>query len=110
MVWKQFREYAVYETSVKLAFVCRLPIQLLVVVQFTHLVDFLSYSLQEVLFVCSPAHQTLSERKVYQKKVSTVNHFTYLYDTFCHALDSGKEIRVVFCDVSKVEREYGIAD
>ena len=24
-----------------------------------------------------------------------------LYDTFSHALDSGKEIRVVFCDMSK---------
>ena len=32
---------------------------------------------------------------------STVNQLTYLYDTFCHALDSGKEIRVVFCDISK---------
>ena len=31
---------------------------------------------------------------------STVNQLTYLYDTFCHALDSGKEIRVVFCDIS----------
>ena len=26
---------------------------------------------------------------------------TYLYDTFSHALDSGKEIRVVVCDMSK---------
>ena len=32
---------------------------------------------------------------------STVNQFTYLYDIFCHALDSGKEVRVVFCDISK---------
>ena len=32
---------------------------------------------------------------------STVNQLTYLYDTFCHALDSGKEARVVFCDISK---------
>ena len=32
---------------------------------------------------------------------STVNQLTYLYDTFCHALDSGKEVRVVFCDISK---------
>ena len=31
----------------------------------------------------------------------TVNQLAYLYDTFCHALDSGKEIRVVFCDISK---------
>ena len=32
---------------------------------------------------------------------STVNQLTYLYDTFCQALDSGKEIREVFCDISK---------
>ena len=32
---------------------------------------------------------------------STVNQLTYLYNTFCQALDSGKEVRVVFCDVSK---------
>ena len=32
---------------------------------------------------------------------SSVNQLTYLYDTFCHALDSGKEIRVVVCDISK---------
>lgn len=32
---------------------------------------------------------------------STVNQLTFLYDTFCQALDSGKEVRAVFCDVSK---------
>jgi len=32
---------------------------------------------------------------------STINQLTYLYHTFCEALDSGKEVRVVFCDVSK---------
>ena len=32
---------------------------------------------------------------------STVNQLTYLYNTFCHALDSGKEVRVVFCDITK---------
>ena len=32
---------------------------------------------------------------------SPTNQLTYLYDTFSHALDSGKEIRVVFCDISK---------
>ena len=32
---------------------------------------------------------------------STVNQLTYLYDTFGHALDSGKEVRAVFCDISK---------
>ena len=32
---------------------------------------------------------------------STTNQLTFLYNTFCQALDSGKEIRVVFCDISK---------
>ena len=32
---------------------------------------------------------------------STVNQLTFLYNTFCHALDSGKEVLAVFCDISK---------
>ena len=32
---------------------------------------------------------------------STVNQLTYLYHIFCDALDSGKEVRAVFCDISK---------
>ena len=32
---------------------------------------------------------------------STINQLTYMYDTFCNALDSGKEVRAVFCDISK---------
>ena len=32
---------------------------------------------------------------------STTNQLTFLYNTFCQALDMGKEVRVVFCDVSK---------
>ena len=32
---------------------------------------------------------------------STVNQLTYLYHIFCEALDSGKEVRTVFCDISK---------
>ena len=32
---------------------------------------------------------------------STTNQLTFLYDTFCQALDAGKEVRVVFCDISK---------
>ena len=32
---------------------------------------------------------------------STTNQLTFLYNTFCQALDTGKEVRVVFCDVSK---------
>ena len=32
---------------------------------------------------------------------STTNQLTFLCDTFCRALDEGKEVRVVFCDISK---------
>ena len=32
---------------------------------------------------------------------STVNQLNYLYNTFCEALDEGKEVRAVFCDISK---------
>ena len=32
---------------------------------------------------------------------STVNQLTFLYNTFCQALDSGKEAQAVFCDISK---------
>ena len=32
---------------------------------------------------------------------STVNQLTFLYNTFSHALDFGKEVRIVFCDISK---------
>ena len=32
---------------------------------------------------------------------STINQLTYLYNTFCQALDAGKEVRAVFCDISK---------
>ena len=32
---------------------------------------------------------------------STTNQLTFLYNTFCQALDSGKEDRAVFCDISK---------
>ena len=32
---------------------------------------------------------------------STVNQLAFLYHIFCEALDSGKEVRTVFCDISK---------
>ena len=32
---------------------------------------------------------------------STVNQLIFLYNTFCQALDSGKEVWVVFCDIKK---------
>ncbi|MCG8047067.1 MAG: reverse transcriptase domain-containing protein, partial [Candidatus Thiodiazotropha endolucinida] len=32
---------------------------------------------------------------------STVNQLTDMYNTFCQALDEGKEVRAIFCDISK---------
>ena len=32
---------------------------------------------------------------------STVNQLVDIYNTFCKALDDGKEVRAIFCDVSK---------
>ena len=32
---------------------------------------------------------------------STVNHLKDIYNTFCKSLDEGKEVRTVFCDISK---------
>ena len=32
---------------------------------------------------------------------STINQLTYLYHTFCEALDAEKEVRAIFCDISK---------
>ena len=32
---------------------------------------------------------------------STTFQLAHTYDTFCEAVDSGKEVRVVFCDISK---------
>ena len=32
---------------------------------------------------------------------STINQLTFLFNIFCQALDSGKEVRAVFCDISK---------
>ena len=35
-------------------------------------------------------------------KDSTVNQLLSIYHSFCLALDEGKEVRAVFCDISKV--------
>ena len=32
---------------------------------------------------------------------STVDQLGYLYHTFCEALDTKKDVRVVFCDIAK---------
>ena len=32
---------------------------------------------------------------------STVNQLSYLCNTFCQALDADKEVRAIFCDISK---------
>jgi hypothetical protein len=35
------------------------------------------------------------------KGASTTNQLLYIYNDICKALDEGKEIRMVFCDISK---------
>ena len=37
----------------------------------------------------------------FRPKDSTVNQLAFLYHTFCQALDQKKDIRIVFCDISK---------
>jgi hypothetical protein len=37
----------------------------------------------------------------FQPGDSTVNQLSYLYHTFCEALDKKKDVRIVFCDISK---------
>ena len=37
----------------------------------------------------------------YRRGDSTVYQLSYLYNTFCQALDAGKEVRAIFCDISK---------
>ena len=32
---------------------------------------------------------------------STTNQLLYIYNDLCKAIDEGKEVRIVFCDVSK---------
>ena len=32
---------------------------------------------------------------------STVNQLVDIYNTFCQAVDEGKEVRAIFCDISK---------
>ena len=40
---------------------------------------------------------------------STTYQLLHTYHTFCEAVDSGKEVRAVFCDISKA-LESGIKD
>ena len=37
----------------------------------------------------------------FRRRDSTVNQLSYLYNTFCQALDAGKEVRAILCDISK---------
>ena len=37
----------------------------------------------------------------FRPKDSTINQLAFLYHTFCQAIDNKKEMRIVFCDVSK---------
>ena len=39
---------------------------------------------------------------------STTNQLSYLYHEFCNALDAKKDVRIVFCDISKAFDKFGI--
>ena len=41
---------------------------------------------------------------------STVNQLTYLYNTFCQALDSGKEVRLYSVTLKRHLTVYGMLD
>ncbi len=42
-----------------------------------------------------------SHQSGFRPNDSTVNQLAYLYHTFCNALDKKKDVRIVFCDISK---------
>ena len=42
-----------------------------------------------------------SHQSGFQPGDSTVNQLAYLYHVFSHALDRKKDVRIVFCDISK---------
>lgn len=46
-------------------------------------------------------HLLTDNQSGFRPNDSTINQLAYLYHTFCDALDKKKEIRVVFCDISK---------
>ena len=39
---------------------------------------------------------------------STINQLAFLYHTFCQATDNKKEMRIVFCDVSRALTKCGM--
>ena len=42
-----------------------------------------------------------SSKSGFMKGDSTVNQCVFIYNDICKALDDGKEVRAVFCDISK---------
>ena len=52
-----------------------------------------NYLLQNNIITCFQSGFTAGD--------SSVNQLVELYNTFCQALDEGKEVRAVFCDISK---------
>ena len=46
-------------------------------------------------------HAITSLQSAFVPGDSTVNQLVDIYNTFCKALDAGKEVRAFFCDISK---------
>ena len=62
------------------------------------MVDRISYHLHNYVL----EHHIITEHQSgFQPKDSTVNQLVYIYNTIISDLDIGKDIRFIFCDISK---------
>ena len=73
--------------------------------QFLYLVRWVRYSrelyINISLIFCQEHHITTTLQSGFVPGDSTVNQLVDIYNTFCKALDDGKEVRAIFCDISK---------
>ena len=70
------------------------------------LLTILSKIMERILFkhvynFCHKYHLITDHQSGFRPNDSTVNQLVFLYHTFCQAIDDKKEMRIVFCDVSK---------
>ena len=96
-MWKKANVIPIHKHGDKHVFANYRPISLLSVV---------SKILEKVVFkhVYNYFHTTdllSSHQSGFRPGDSTVNQLAYLYNTFCQAIDAKKDIKIVFCDVSK---------
>ena len=53
-------------------------------------------------------HSLLTRNQSYVPGDSTVNQLAFLYNHFCQAIDEKKDIQIVFCDIKKRLKKYGL--